>query len=70
MKIINLLIGLFFGVWAIGTLILGIVDLNSPLSSGAGVTSVGATLGATAMLGLVSLWSFQNAFGKSQPVSS
>ena len=66
MKVMKTLLGLLFGAWAIGTLVLGLSDLKAPISSSAGLSNLAAVVGATAILAMISAWSFQSAFRKPQ----
>lgn len=64
MKIFNFALGMFFGAWAIGTLVLGIQAMATPATTTAGLYELSTSAGAFAMLALCSMWSFQIAMRK------
>ncbi len=63
MKLLKILLGIFFGVGAVLGLIGGLNDewANMNLST-PGLTAIAALVAAVGMLTLFSVWSFQSAF--------
>jgi hypothetical protein len=62
MKVVKILLGLIFGAWSLGTLVLGIRDLEAPAFSPRGLGNLAAVVGGAAILACLSAWSFQSAF--------
>jgi hypothetical protein len=64
MKVFKILLGVLFGGWALGTLVL---DLGSRFGANApsrGMSDVAALAAVVGALTLFSVWSFQSAFRK------
>lgn len=65
MKLFKILLGVFFGLWAIGTVVGALVNERDKWKLNAwGLTDIAALVGAAAMLALFSAWSFESAFKK------
>lgn len=69
MKIFNFALGMIFGAWSIGTLVLGVKGMTTPASTTAGLYELSTSAGAFAMLALCSVWSFQIAMRKTSSQS-
>ena len=67
MNVVKILMGLFFGAWAVGVLVLGVGDLKAPLSSSLGLFKLAAVVAPSGILALMSVWCFQSAFRERDP---
>ena len=71
MKVVKILLGVIFGIWAISALALGIKDNHDKFDfSIRGITEIAVLVSVFSMLVVFSIWFFQSAFKKKMPLQT